>query len=334
MASTAEKESHRKRFNDICFKGIDDSEPRSGRGGGKGVTRARYDAIKSFLKECDDPKRLKEWKSGNILSDVYRTKRVYSLSNDQLFYQDLDSKSVYVKKKRQVPMWNEVFDIIYEQHFGSSNHRGFASVWNTLKEVWWDITERHCHVFQKHCPYCYLSNPTKKKHKGSNHPIRTSSFRDRFQMDFIDYSAQAAYDFPEEVEIRKLYKFILVVRDHFSRLLILRPLQSKSSKVVAREFAWICNLIGFPLILQTDNGGEVKGEEVVRELCNISPYAHAIQGRPRTPRDQGSVERANRMVKEMIVKVVATIQNSGIEDANWVSAFAEIMSIKTRMIEL
>ena len=59
------------------------------------------------------------------------------------------------------------------------------------------------------------------------------SYRDRFQMDLIDYKEQAAYDDPDDKDIRKLYKFLLVIRDHFSRLVILRPLQSKSAKCVA-----------------------------------------------------------------------------------------------------
>ena len=84
--------------------------------------------------------------------------------------------------------------------------------------------------------------------------------------------------------------------------MILRPLQSKSAKCVAWELGWTCNLIGFPLILQTDNGSEFVAEDVLKELNLISPYSHAMQGRPRVPRDQGSVERANQMIKSLINK--------------------------------
>ena len=145
-------------------------------------------------------------------------------------------------------------------------------------------------------------------------------------MDLIDFKEQAGHDFPEEEEIRRIYKYVLVVRDHFTRLVVLRPLQSKSSKLVALELSWICNLIGYPLILQTDNGGEVKGEEVIKELNIISPYSHAVQGRPRTPRDQGSVERANRMIKELIQKAVAVKIESGISNANWVNTLPQVMA--------
>jgi hypothetical protein len=318
-----EKNNHRQLFNADCFKGLDHA---SVHGGERGMTDARYNLIRTFLSECNDPREMKRWKESSILKKPYRIKNKYILENDELFYQDNDGKSAFSRKKRKVARMGEVFDVIYAQHFGSSNHRSYSTVWNAIKEVWSNVTEQQCKTFQDYCQFCKMTEPKKKRHKGSNHPIRSRSFRDRYQMDLIDYNQQAVFDYPDEIECRRLFKYVLVLRDHFTRLVVLRPLQGKSAKIIAWELAAICNLIGFPLILQTDNGSEFTAEDVITELNIISPYAHAIHGRPRTPRDQGSVERANRMIKDQLTKAVAAMKTHGVKEANWVTALPKVMA--------
>jgi hypothetical protein len=324
MVDSEEKENHRRLFNTAAFTNIDDEDTQARRG--EGMTTARYNLIKEFLEECHDVNKFKEWKKSKRLNRLYELKKLYVLDEGVLYYQYEKGSSKYSRMKRKIAIWNQVFDIIYSQHFGSSNHRSYSVVHNALKETWHNITEKQCRLFQDYCKYCCLTEPKKKKHRGANKPIRSQSYRDRFQMDLIDFLKPACYDFEDDLENRRLYKYVLVIRDHFSRLVIIRPLQSKSAKAVAFELSWTCNLVGFPLILQTDNGGEVKGEDVLLELINISPYSHAIQGRVRTPRDQGLVERANRMIKGMIIKAVAVMKENGVTNANWVSAIPRVMA--------
>ena len=57
-------------------------------------------------------------------------------------------------------------------------------------------------------------------------------------------------------------------------------------------------LFGAPTILQSDNGSEFTAN-IITELKQLGPDRKLIHGKPRHP--QGSVERANGDIKDMLV---------------------------------
>ena len=57
----------------------------------------------------------------------------------------------------------------------------------------------------------------------------------------------------------RIYKYVFVVMDVFSRFLFLRPLTSISSTEVASHVLSLVSDIGPPKIVQTDQGTEFKG---------------------------------------------------------------------------
>ena len=59
-------------------------------------------------------------------------------------------------------------------------------------------------------------------------------------------------------------------------------------------------LFGAPSILQSDNGSEFTAE-VIQELKVVWPRLVMVHGKPRHPQSQGSVERANSDIKDMLV---------------------------------
>ncbi len=58
-------------------------------------------------------------------------------------------------------------------------------------------------------------------------------------------------------------------------------------------------VIGAPRILQSDNGTEFIAE-IFREVAKIWPDCKIVHGRPYHPQSQGSVERSNRELKELL----------------------------------
>ena len=58
---------------------------------------------------------------------------------------------------------------------------------------------------------------------------------------------------------------------------------------------------GCPLILQHDNGREFVNRVILR-LKRLWPTCVVVRGRPRRPQSQGSIERANKDVEEMLGK--------------------------------
>ncbi|KAK4328993.1 hypothetical protein Pmani_000629 [Petrolisthes manimaculis] len=77
---------------------------------------------------------------------------------------------------------------------------------------------------------------------------------------------------------------------------VVRPILSK----VAFQLLDIFILFGAPVILQSDNGSEFTAH-VITELKQLWSQLKLVHGKPRHPQSQGSVERANADIKDMLV---------------------------------
>ena len=86
---------------------------------------------------------------------------------------------------------------------------------------------------------------------------------------------------------------------HLTKFCILRPLTSKSAAEVAFQLLDIFLLFGAPCILQSDNGSEFTAQ-VISELKDLWPQLHLVHGKPCHPQSQGSGERANTDIKDML----------------------------------
>ncbi|XP_008181050.1 KRAB-A domain-containing protein 2-like [Acyrthosiphon pisum] len=120
-------------------------------------------------------------------------------------------------------------------------------------------------------------------------PILSSEINSRCQVDLTDMQAQ-----PD-----KNFKFILVYQDHLTKFVLLRPLTHKRAENVACVLLDIFTTFGAPSILHSDNGREFVNT-IISDLCNMWPELKIVQGKPRHSQSQGSVERANQDIENMI----------------------------------
>ena len=160
----------------------------------------------------------------------------------------------------------------------------------------------------KLCPVCEERSTIKtKRQRQSQTPIviTSSHFGHRGQLDLVDMGSSEdpegyKYLFHYQVSVLQALESLVFWQDHFYKISVLAPLKSKSAAEVARVF--VTNVVacyGAPIILQTDNGKEFTGTafvDAVELLCGCK----VIRGRPRHPQTQGSVEAANKIVKELI----------------------------------
>jgi transposase InsO family protein len=95
--------------------------------------------------------------------------------------------------------------------------------------------------------------------------------------------------------------YVLVVKDVLTKFVVLRPLMSKTMEEVARQLYDIFTLLGFPKIIQSDNGREFKNQ-LMAAWQAMGLFQHRLST-PYNPRSNGCVERANsdiiRMLKAM-----------------------------------
>ena len=112
-------------------------------------------------------------------------------------------------------------------------------------------------------------------------PVTSKEVMNRIQMDIVDMNRN-----PVEISEDKVFRYVLVVLDVFSRFIFLRPLQSKSSTEVAAVVMQIFSDVGPPKIIQTDQGTEFKG--VVEQVMN-KLKVKIIHSRPYHAQSQGKV---------------------------------------------
>ena len=118
--------------------------------------------------------------------------------------------------------------------------------------------------------------------------------------------------------------WIMTVKDHFTGLVYLAALPCKFAKFVVHELEKYFGFVGYPNIFHTDNGKKFIAKKVVELLKKNNPSCYPIRVWPRTPRDQGSVESANKVVQRIMKCISSEHHQMGLED-NWMQFLGQVM---------
>lgn len=200
--------------------------------------------------------------------------------------------SVILKRKNDTD--NLVYMVPFEDYYVklleahvSTGHGGRDKMLYFLKNKC-RIPRQACEIFKNCCSTCNLKRSVIQKGVVIK-PIVSNGFNSRGQVDLIDFQST-----PDGQ-----YNWLLNYQDHATKFLHLRPLKSKHAVNVAEELRRIFFTFGAPSILQSDNGREFVAS-VINELSIIWPSCKIVHGRPRHPQSQGSVERANADVENIL----------------------------------
>lgn len=120
-------------------------------------------------------------------------------------------------------------------------------------------------------------------------PMIFSELNSRCQVDLIDYRTSPSDG----------YKFLMVYQDHLTKFVILRPLKTKTADEVAYHILDPFTILGAPVILQSDNGREFVNQ-IIDSLKIMWPELKLVNGKPRHSQSQGSVERANQDIENIL----------------------------------
>jgi transposase InsO family protein len=118
-------------------------------------------------------------------------------------------------------------------------------------------------------------------------------------------------------------KFILVYQDHLTKFILLRSLHSKRADEVAYHLLDIFTTFGAPNILHSDNGREFCNQ-IIKNLCEMWNDIKIVHGKPRHSESQGSVERANQDVENMLATWMET------NTTKWSERLRFVQAIKNR----
>lgn len=180
----------------------------------------------------------------------------------------------------------DIFDKLVEIHV-NCGHGSRDKMMSIIKQSC-SIPRPCVELFLRCCPTCQTKK-SKTVAKVVVKPIVTKSFMTRGQVELVDFQS-----IPDGH-----YKWLLNYQDHATKYLCLRPLKAKQAVDMANELLKIFLQFGAPAILQSDNGREFVNK-VIDELKVNWSQLHIVHGRPRHPQSQGSVERANQDVENML----------------------------------
>ena len=200
--------------------------------------------------------------------------------------------NVIVKKRGggKIISEKEIYSTIYNSHVAcghGGDKRTYHEVRKHRKIV--NVTIEQIKKFISLCEVCQKKRQHKKKNSNCL-KIKSSKFGERGQIDLIDLSMNVTNDG---------YKYILNYQDHLTKFVILKPLKSKKGSEINESLLDIFTTVGVPQILQCDNGNEFS--EIKEKLFDkYWPACKIVRSRPRHPQSQGSVERANGDIMNML----------------------------------
>ena len=183
---------------------------------------------------------------------------------------------------------DDMFDIIKRAHV-ACGHGGRDKMTKALNK-YANITRDSIELYKSLCVQCQQKRKRATTKGVVVKPILSKDYGSRVQIDLIDMQSMC----------KGSYRWIMVYQDHLTKYCVLRPLTSKRAAEVAWQLVDIFLLLGAPQILQSDNGSEFTAS-VITELKVMWPDLLMVHGKPRHPASQGSVERLNSDVKDMLI---------------------------------
>jgi len=162
-----------------------------------------------------------------------------------------------------------------------------------LKKKYCNVTVQVIDLYLALCEQCQLQKKTPKRGLVVR-PILSHYMNSRCQVDLIDTQSE-----PDGY-----YRFIVNYQDHLTTFTILRPLKSKTVEEVAYQLIDIFCMFSVPFVLQSDNGREF-ANKIIQNLADVWPGMKLVRGKSRHSQSQGSVERSNQDVRDMLIAWVS-----------------------------
>ena len=121
--------------------------------------------------------------------------------------------------------------------------------------------------------------------------IITKGSRERYVVD--------GWKLHTELSIQSGFAWVIDIIDYYSKYLGSYPIIQNNAVNVLTAVKEFCFFVGFPKIIQTDNGLEYDNN-IFKEFCNKYKITH-IKSKPRHPQTNGVVEIVHREIRKFII---------------------------------
>ena len=181
----------------------------------------------------------------------------YTLGEDNNLYLKLandDNKNELYK----IPYEGEVI-ALYEKFHDNNGHLQYKRLYNEIKgaKYIWKTMKNGCLNYVKNCPIC-IRNKGGKNIKPLPTTIIPKGPRERYVMD--------GWKLHNSLAEKIGFTWIVDLIDHFSKFMMSFPVEKNDSVHTVNCLHEFCALVGYPRILQSDNGSEYKNH-LMEEFC-------------------------------------------------------------------
>lgn len=170
---------------------------------------------------------------------------------------------------------------------------GHLGVSKTLKrirtQIQWKGMRKDVRQYIEKCESCQKNKSSKK----IKLPMAITTMSTKpFQKIFLDIVGKLPTSYRNN-------SYILTIQDDLTKFLLTIPLEDHKANTMAKAFVtnFVC-IHGIPMNILTDNGPEFVGE-IFTEVCKILKINKTMASAYR-PETNGSLERAHRVIKEML----------------------------------
>ncbi|MDO9014860.1 MAG: hypothetical protein Q7U84_08820, partial [Polynucleobacter sp.] len=222
----------------------------------------------------------------------------------------------HVVRRVRVVRTDELYQLLSAAH-RTINYE--SRLYEHCQELYFPLDREICALFQKMSAVKSMSVAKTEREKPQiSHIIKERIFNRRCQVDLLKMPNQDVKD-PASNSVLT-YRYVCTYKDHASRFTVAAPLVTKTAAEVAKRLQEFWMILGPPQILQSDNGGEFIAK-LIEELCSMwSPGIILINGSPKHPQSQGSVESANASFRKCMAKHGIATGSS-----NWVEALPMVV---------
>eukprot|EP00102_Acyrthosiphon_pisum_P023276 XP_016660486.1 PREDICTED: Ig-like and fibronectin type-III domain-containing protein 2 [Acyrthosiphon pisum] len=196
--------------------------------------------------------------------EYYLLEKFYVLNIAEKQYLIRKQKNRNNEEIKYIVVYEEFYERVNDYHI-RTGHGGNVKMRMAVANKY-NIPRPAIEIFLSTCAICNCKKNMNRKLVIK--PIISKNFNERGQVDLVDFQSLPDGKF----------KWILNYQDHRTKFLSLRPLESKRAS-------------------ESDNGREFVNSIII-ELKELWP--DCVHGRPRHPQSQGSIERSNQDIENML----------------------------------
>ena len=252
----------------------------------------------------------------------------FIIINHNLYKKDKNYEKNNIKY--QIPLEVEKIHLIKSIHINNGHIGCNRTVAKIIDEGFkWDNMLGDVLSYIKYDCTQYINQKAGEKIDAKSKIIITKGPKERFIIDGFQLDQITA-------EITG-FSYVIEIIDHFSKFLKSYAVKENNSKSALLCIKDYCNYIGYPKLIQTDNGLEYKNS-VIKEFCESNKIVHIFSS-PRHPQTNGCVEIAHKETRKYILNVLSENDkeldlNNILLDANYIHNYNVHTVTKYRPIDL